>query len=196
MQNIDFYSGKTVRETPPNFSREDPEYFARFAKGHAKEEDRSMKKATRMLFLIVALCIISFTTGLVIGIKFASGSNKEIVDQHTKKAVDEIGKKVANIIKDGAETDLNAAPVNRNLFSRDQFPYAIKIQGEFNQMKSQEIAGFLSGKGQTVILSNSNGKYKIFLGPFIGLGEADNNLKKIKGFSGDEYISKAVIIKR
>lgn len=196
MQNIDFYSGKTLREIPSGFNREDPEYFASMANGHSKDEERSMKRATRMLFLIVALCIISFTTGLVIGIKFAAGSNKEIVDEHTKKAVDDIGKKVANIIKDGTTTDLNAAPASKDIFSREQFPYAIKINGEYSQPKSQDIAGFLSGKGQTVILSKNNEKYRIFLGPYRNLDEASVSLKKIKGFSGDEYITKAVIIKR
>jgi len=193
---MDFYSGKTIREMPSGFNREDPEYFASMAKGHSKDDERSMKRATRMLFLIVALCIISFTTGLVIGIKFAAGSNKEIVDEHTKKAVDDIGRKVADIIKDGSTTDLNAAPVKKDLFPREQFPYAIKINGEYNQPKSQDIAGFLSGKGQTVILSKYNEKYKIFLGPFRNLDDAAGNLKKVKSFSGDEYITKSVIIKR
>ena len=196
MQNIDFYSGKTIREIPTGFNREDPEYFASMAKGHLKDDERSMKRATRMLFLIVALCIISFTIGLVIGIKFAAGSNKEIVDEHTKKAVDDIGKRVADIIKDGTTTDLNAAPGNRNIFSREQFPYAIKISGEYNQAKSQEIAGFLSGKGQTVILSKNNEKYRIFLGPYRNIDDAAGNLKIIKGFSGNECIIKAVIVKR
>ncbi len=196
MQNIDFYSGKTLRESSPGFSREDPEYFSNMTDFHSKDQEKSMKKATRTLFLIVALCIISFTTGLGIGIKFASGSNKEIVDEHTKKAVDDIGKKVADIIRDGTTTEVNAAPVTKEIFSREEFPYAIKISGEYSQPQSQDIAGFLSGKGQTVILSKNNDRYRIFLGPFRNISDAAGNLKRIKGFSGDEYITKAVIIKR
>ncbi|MCP4763911.1 MAG: SPOR domain-containing protein [archaeon] len=196
MQNIDFYSGKTSRDIPPHFSKEDPEYFARLAKVHTREEERSMKKATRMLFLIIALCIVSFTTGLFIGIKFAGESKKDIMDEHTKKTVGNIGKSVANLIKEGTVTDLNAAPVRNNLFSRSQFPYAIKIKKAFSKPKSQEIASFLSSKGQTVILSKNNGNYSIFLGPFRNRQEAKISLKKIRSFSNRKYLTNAVIIKR
>ncbi|MCU0820908.1 MAG: SPOR domain-containing protein [Spirochaetes bacterium] len=196
MQNIDFYSGKTLRETPSGFSREDPEFFSNMANIHTRDEEKNMKKATRMLFLIVALCIVSFTAGLVIGIKFTAGSNKEIVDSHTKKAVDDIGKKVSDMLKDSATTDLNAAPMGRDIFSKEEFPYAIKINGEYSQPMSQDIAGFLSGRGQTVILAKNNEKYRIFVGPFKDADEAADNLKKIKTYSGEEFITRAVIIKR
>ncbi len=196
MQNIDFYSGKMSRDVPTQLNSEDPEYFARLANVHTKEEEKSMKRATRMLFLIVALCIISFTIGLVIGIKFVNGSKTEIVDERTKRAVDNIGKKVANIIKDSTVTDLNAAPVNKNLFSKTQFPYAVKIPGEYSKTKSQEIAGLLSNNGQTVIISKNYGKYRIFLGPFRQKGEAAQAIKNLKNTSNSKYISDAAIIKR
>jgi len=196
MQNIDFYSGKASRDTGPHFSAEEPEYFSKMANVHSKEEEKSMKRATRMLFLIVALCIISFTMGLVIGIKYVNGSQKDIVDVRTKKAVDDIGNKVANLIKESTVKELNAAPVKKNLFSRTQFPYAIKIPGEFNKAKSQEIANFLSNKGQTVVLSNNKGKYRVFIGPFRNMDEAGTTLGSIKKYSGPKYISMAEIVKR
>lgn len=196
MQNIDFYSGKTARDLPPQFNRADPEYFARLAKVQSREDEKSMKRATRMLFLIAALCIISFTTGLVIGIKFVSGSKKEIVDEQTRRAVDDIGKKVAGIIKDTTTTDLNAAPVSEKLFAREQFPYTIQIPGDFSRPESREIANSLSSKGQTVIIAKNNGKFRIYLGPYRDNEEAENSLKEIKGFSNEGYLSEAVIVRR
>ncbi len=196
MQNIDFYSGNTRREAPPQYGTDNPEFFAKLSKVHTREEERSMKKATRMLFLITALCIISFTTGLVIGIKFANGSKKEIMDEQTKKTVGNIGKKVANLINEGTVSELNAAPVKKNLFSKAEFPYVIRVPKDFNKARSQEIANYLSSKGQTVILSKSNGRYNIFIGPYRDRMDAELSLNKIKSFSNGAHLSNAVIIKR
>lgn len=183
MQNLDFYSGKIERDIPPQFSREDPEYFARLANIHAKEERSSMKRASRILSLIIALCIISFTAGLIIGIKFVSGSNKQIVDQQTREAVTGIGQKVSNLIKEGSNNKTNVNAGEKKLFSKEDFPYIIKIGKQYNKTESQEIAGIISGHGHTVILSKDNGSYKIYIGPYKNQEEASEDLKKIKTYS-------------
>jgi hypothetical protein len=193
MQNVDFYSGKTLRDIPPQFSREDPEYFARLAKVHTKDEHKSMKRASRMLSLIIALCIISFTAGLVVGIKFASGSSKQIMDQQTREAVTNIGQKVSDFVKENPEANGNVNITEKKLFAREDFPYVIRIGKQYNKSQSQEIAGIISSHGDTVILSRDGGNYKIFAGPYRNYEEAMTSLSKIKTYSTN---INAVIIKR
>ncbi|MFH0977283.1 MAG: SPOR domain-containing protein [Spirochaetota bacterium] len=190
MQNLDFYSGKIMRDIPPQFSREDPEYFAKI---NVKDEHKSMKRASRILSLIIALCIISFTSGLVVGIKFASGTNKQLVDQQTKEAVSGIGQKVSNLIKDAPETKANASSDEKKLFAKEDFPYIIKIGNQYNRTESQEIAGTISSHGHTVILSKDNGNYRIFVGPYRNQEDAFKAFKQVKTYS---IKSNAVIVKR
>ena len=192
MQNFDFYSGKIVRDIPPQFTREDPEYFARLADVHSKSENRSIKHASSILSLIIVLCIISFTAGLIIGIKFVSGSNKQLVDQQTKDAVADIGHKVAGLTKEipdnRAETSIN----EKKMFAKKDFPYIIKIGRQYNKSESQEIAGIISSHGQTVILLKSNEYYKVYAGPYKSREEAYESLKNIKTYltKGDAEIIK------
>ena len=193
MQNLDFYSGKVVRDFPPQFNREDPEYFARLARNSSKEEHKSMKKASRILSLIIALCIVSFTTGIVVGIKFASGSNKQLVDQQTREAVTGLGQKVTNLIKETPGAAADSAEAEKKLFAKEVFPYIIKIGNQFSKSESQQIAGIISGQGHTVILSKDNGAYKIFVGPYRNQDDALENLTKIKTYP---LKSTAVVIKR
>ena len=193
MQNLDFYSGKVVRDFPPQFSREDPEYFARLARNNSKEEHKSMRKASRILSLIIALCIVSFTTGLVVGIKFASGSNKQIVDQQTREAVTGLSQRVSNLIKENPGSTSSSAETEKKLFSKDEFPYIIKIGNQFSRSESQQIAGIISGQGHTVILSKDDGAYKIFVGPYRNQDNALESLKKIRTYP---LKNAAVVIKR
>jgi hypothetical protein len=193
MQNIDYYSGKTIRDIPPQFSREDPEYFARLANIHTKEEHKSMKKASRILSLIISLCIISFTAGLVLGIKFSSGSNKQIMDQQTIEAVTNIKQKVTDLVKDNPVPKNSINPADKKLFTKEEFPYVIKIGKQYNRSQSQEIAGLISSHGDTVILSRDNGNYKIFVGPYRNHEEALESLNKIKTYA---LKNGSVIIKR
>ena len=81
MQNIDFYERKNIRVMPPQFTDTyDPEYLPRVAQSTPREMERVRRRASRTFFLISALCIISFTAGIVIGIKFTGGTQREIVD--------------------------------------------------------------------------------------------------------------------
>jgi hypothetical protein len=193
MQNLDFYSGKIIRDFPPQFNREDPEFFANLAKNNLKEDHKSMKKASRILSLIIALCIISFTTGLVVGIKFASGSNKQIVDQQTREAVTDLGQKVTNLIKETPGNSSSLVDGEKKLFSKEVFPYIIKVGKQFTKSESQQIAGIISGQGQTVILSKDNGAYKIFVGPYRNQEDALDSLKKIKTYN---LKSTSIVVKR
>ncbi len=194
MQNVDFYSGKTLRDIPPQFSKEDPEYFARMANVHTKEEHKSMTRASRMLSLIISLCIISFTAGLVVGIKFASSSGKQIMDKQTMDAVSNIGQKVSKFVKEDSEAKSPAANTSgKKLFAREDFPYVIRVGTLFNKSQSQEIAGIISNHGDTVILSKDSGNYKIFVGPYRDYKDALESVNKIKTYP---VKSSAVIIKR
>ena len=93
MQNIDFYERKNIRVAPPQFlDTHDPEFLPRMAQNTPREMERVRKKASRIFFLITSLCIISFTAGIVIGIKFTGGSQRELMDKKTFNAVADIGR--------------------------------------------------------------------------------------------------------
>ena len=193
MQNYDFYSGKMTRGLPPQFSREDPEYFARLASVNSREESRKFKRASRILSLIIALCIVSFTAGLIVGIKFASGSDKEIMDRQTKEAVNGLGHRVKELINEKKDGNSDTAGDNKKIFSREEYPYVIRIGKEYTKDKSQEIASLISSNGHTVILSKNNSRYKIFVGPYRNQTDAEESLKKINTYNIN---SDVLIIKR
>ncbi len=197
MQNMDFHNRTMIKNYPPQYDTQDPEYFSRMTDIHHREEERNRHKASRIMSLIVALCIISFTSGLVIGIKFASGSKNEIVDEHTRQAVTTIGKKVSSLINENAsaETPPDTAKT-RNLFPREEYPFVIRIGGEFDKARSQEIAHFLSGNGYTVILSRNMDHYRIYTGPYKGQKDAEISLKKLAGQSNKALSESTRIMKR
>ncbi len=176
MQNYDLYSRKAVRDFPREFNRTDPEYFTSFNSFTPHEEHKGIKKASWTLSLIFALCIISFTAGLIIGIKFSSGSDKKLVDPKTKETMTGIGSKVATLIGN------NKASNQNKLFDRAVFPYIIKVGDYFNKQQSQEIANELSGYGHRVIVSNDGGKYKLYTGPYQSLEIAKKSLDIINSY--------------
>lgn len=194
MQNMDFYSRKMEKNFPPQFDAQDPEYFSRIGDSYHNEMERSKKNASMMTALIIALCIISFTTGLVVGLKFAGGKQNEIVDEHTRKTMSNIGKKMTSLVSENANAKTAATGAKKNLFPREEYPYVIKIGNEFDVTKSQEIAGLLSSKGHTVILSKYKENYKIFTGPFKNLNDAEISLKNIQ--SNKSWTENTSIIKR
>jgi len=193
MQNIDFYSGPASRDLPLQFDSNDPEYFSRMSGIHSKDQERVKKKASRVIFLISALCIICFTTGLVIGIKFAGGSKTPIVDDATYRAMNNISQKVTGLVKPAV-----AATLNKNTgYPAAQYPYAIKIGSSFNESKAREIASFLSKNGHTVILSRAgSGKYKLYTGPFKSINNAKSGLKKLDSYNKFSISASARIVKR
>jgi hypothetical protein len=149
-----------------------------------------------MLSFIIALCIISFTAGLIIGIKFASDSKKDIVDEKTRKAVSNIGHKVSNLIKEDTPAVPEKGKTTGKLFPKKEFPYVIRIAKGLDSGRSQEIAGFLSGKGHTVIISRNKKDCNLYTGPYKNITLAQTSLKSINGYSNPEWFSKAAIMRR
>ncbi len=191
MQNMDFYNGKNFHEPEQSFGRQDPEYFARISKFQAKEENRMRKKASRIIFIIAALCIMSFTTGLAIGIKFAGGKERQIVDEKTFNAVKDLGTKVS-----GMFDRKNSEKFTTEKFPRDKYPYVIKVGSSYDYSDSQKIANFLSVNGHTVIISKKNNRYSLFTGPYRDQERAENVLKKFSMYKQFSLASAAKIHKR
>ncbi len=195
MQNIDFYNGRNIRTIPQQFDRHDPEFFSPYAGQNnlSRDEERKRKKASRMLFLITALCIISFTTGMVLGIKFAGGAEREIVDRDTADAVSGIGKKLTHMLGDDAVTTGDS---EQNMYPKKAFPYVIAVGSVYNRETTREIASFLSAKGHTVIISKSGDGFKIYTGPYTAKDEAVKNEEKITGYRESPIPGKLKILKR
>ena len=193
MQNIDFYERKNIRIAPPQFSETyDEEFLPRIAQNTPREMERVRKKASRIFFLVTSLCIMSFTAGIIIGIKFTSGSQREIVDKKTYNAVADIGKSFSLFTR---EKPAESIP-QENLFPKSSYPYVIKVANYYNYETTQKIAGFLSRRGHTVILSKNNANYRIYVGPYKTSAEADDALKKIAAYQKYSLAENTRIIKR
>ncbi len=193
MQNIDFYSGNHMRQAGNQYNAADPEYYNNIAEFHTRHDEKYRKKANRMLSFIIALCIISFTTGLVVGIKFTSGSEREIVDPGTREAVATIGKKVSAMVKKAdSDNTVSAASV----YPRQSYPYVIRIGSEFQKQQAEKVATRLSHDGFRIILSQKDSGYRIYAGPFENIQDAKKSLKKVMQYSENGLFSKATVLKR
>lgn len=191
MQNIDFYDGSNTRTLPTQYNIHDPEYFSVLSSHHSKEFEKNKKNASRLIFFIASLCIISFTTGIIIGIKFAGGANKEIVDERTFNAFTGIGNRVSSLIKENTASDTSKT----TRFPKNLYPYAIKIGNSFNNTESKKIASLLTRSGHTVILSKIDSGYKIYTGPYKSIDFARESVEKISTINS--YLLENVkIIKR
>lgn len=193
MQNIDFYSGNHMRQAGNQYNAADPDYFNNVAEFHTRHDEKYRKKANRMLSLIIALCIISFTTGLVVGIKFTSGSEREIVDPGTRKAMADIGKKVSDMVK---KTGTDHTVSTSKMFPRESYPYVIRIGNEFQKQEAEKVATRLSHDGYRIILSQKDSSYRIYAGPFKNIQDAKKSLKKVMHYSENGLFSKATVLKR
>lgn len=193
MQNIDFYERKNMRVAPPQYTDTyDPEYLPRMAQNTPREMERVRKKASRIFFLITSLCIISFTAGIVIGIKFVGGVQRDLVDKKTYNAVADFGKGLPLFNR---EKPAESIP-QENLFPKKNYPYVIRVTSDYDHEMSQKIAGFLSRRGHTVILSKNNTRYRIFVGPYKNSADADEALKKITAYQKYSLAENTRIIKR
>jgi hypothetical protein len=193
MQNIDFYERKNIRIAPPQFNDTyDPEYLPRMAQHTPREIERVRRKASRTFFLISSLCIISFTAGILIGIKFTGGAQREIMDKKTFNAVADMGNKFSFFSK---EKPAESAPQEKP-FPKESYPYVIKLSDEHDYAMSQKIAGFLSRRGHTVILSKNNALYRIYIGPYKTGPDAQQALKKISSYNKYSLAENTRIIKR
>lgn len=198
MQNMDLYTGRNARSAP-SFPAHDPEYFTRMAAANHRDEERNKKKASRMFSFILALCIISFTTGLVVGIKFTAGANKQLVDDRTAHKVGEIGTKVKGMIATAPKTttpDDAAAAKKKQLFPKSEFPFVILVGRGLEKRRADEIASFLSTKGHTVIVSKSGGAYTLYTGPYRDRSDASAAQQNLGEYGKPDWFSRAEVLSR
>lgn len=191
MQNMDFYDGRNVKNIQPQMNRNDREFYAGTSNSSIKEDIRNKKRASRIIFLITALCIVTFTTGIAIGIKFAGGNERKIVDDQTFKAVADISSKVSNIFN-----NKNTNKFKNVAFPKEKYPYVIKVGKKFNKKISQKIAKSLSSMGHTVIISQKNNKYLVYTGPYKNFEIASISAEKFAGYSELLENSNIKILKR
>lgn len=226
MQNIDFYSGTNSSFRQPEFSTHDPEYFSKISKLQEKKIAQTHKKASRLLAIIIGLCIISFTAGLVTGIKFTGGADKEIVDNDTKNAVSNLKTRVSGMMHTTSEgnqvstdskpdtvsnsnantqvndevksatTSTEAKPKAGETFPISEYPFVIRVNKEYTPRQSQDIAKYLSGKGHTVIISKQNDLHKIYIGPYKSQNLAEQAVKKIQNYTDNYWNINISLIKR
>ena len=198
MQNIDLYEGRHLRDYPPQFDKYDKfdkfdmEYFSKNAGITERENEKSHKRAAKIITFIVALIIISFTTGLVVGIKFGSDGERKIVDDHTLSAMNSIGEKVFDTVKD---IKSNLKPANK-IYPKDEYPFVIQLSKEYNETDLKSVAQFLSSKGHTVIVLKSNQNFKVFTGPYKTEADAKKSLSEISLYNQYSISTNAQIIKR
>lgn len=194
MQNMDFYSGKDARVMNQSMGLHDADNVARLDAMYRKESDRNKKKASRMMSVIVGLCIISFTAGIVVGIKFAAGSQAQIIDDDTRNAVTQIGSRVSNLIPQAQQNVKGVAP--KNVFPKTEYPYVIRLNRQYAQKESQDVAQYLSQRGHTVILSKKNNRFAVYVGPYKAQNEAESSLKQIAEYRKSEWFDKTQVVKR
>ena len=198
MQDMDLYTGKQNGYFVPQFEAADPDYFSRVNETIRHDEVHSHKKATRLIAFVGALCIVSFTAGLVIGIKFAGGADKPLVDPHTKQAVSTLGQRVAGIPLEAPENTEAADPgvSAKQNYSKAEFPWVIRIGNEYSKDRAVELANVLSVKGHNMIVSKFEQNYRIYAGPFKTRESSELSLQKIKGYHDNRWQNNAVILKR
>lgn len=193
MQNIDFYSGKETRVMNNSAILHDADNVARLDAMYRKEAYKNNKRASRMLSLIIALCIISFTTGLVLGLKFAAGSQAAIIDNQTAGVLSHMRSKVTAMMKQEERTERTAP---KAVFPKNEYPFVIRIGRDFNVKESKEVSQFLSNNGHTVIVSQKNQNYKLFVGPYKSQNDADAAVKILRDYRKKGWFDRAEIVKR
>lgn len=191
MQNLDLYSGSTAHRVPPSFAPHESDFFSRVRENASSTHDKQIKRASRIIFVIAALCIASFTMGLVLGIKFAGGENTQIVDDTTYEAMGQLKDKVSGLVA-GGETQ-------KQQFPADKYPYMLKIGNEHKLQDSKNIAAYLHSQGHTVVLSpNTADKniYRIYTGPYTSLTEAEKDMSKLQTYQKFSIADDITRIKR
>lgn len=177
----------------PQFEKIDTEYFSKTSKVHEIEQERTGKKAVRLLTFITGLIIISFTTGLVMGIKFAGGAEQQIVDDSTYNAVSNISTRLTDMVKDASSSISKPAD---KVYPKDEFPYVIMVGKDFNENRFKPVAQYLSSKGHTVIVSKHESSYRLYTGPYKTETDARKALAEISLYKDDPFPANAQIIKR
>jgi cell division septation protein DedD len=197
MQDMDLYTGKQNNYFVPQMETADPDYFNRVSEVKANDEVKSHKKATRLIAFVSAMCIVSFTAGLVTGIKFAGGADKPLVDPHTRQTVSSLSQRVTGAQPaEAAEVTDAAAQTSSKNYPRADYPWVIRIGNEYSREKAIELANVLSAKGHMMVLSKHEQNYRLYAGPFKTKESAELSLQKIKGYNDSRWQNNAVILKR
>lgn len=191
MQNIDLYMGAQDRTSGAAFHNYEPDYLSRLNNKDLAEQDKISKRASRIIFVIAALCITSFTTGLVVGIKFAGGEKTQIVDDATYEAMGQIKDKVSDLMAGDGKT-----PAGKEAFPAKEFPYMVKVGTEHTQGTARDMAAYLSSMGHRVILSKGKSDYRIYTGPYKTLATAESAMKKLDTYQKFSIAKNNSIIKR
>lgn len=189
---MDFYEGRNLRNLPPQFDKADPEFFSKSTRSMDREYERNHNRAVRLLTLIAALIIVSFTTGLAVGIKFAGGSERKIVDEKTSNALNNISTKMSDFVKDLSGTGKQA----NKIYPKEEYPFVIQLGREYSEADTKNVAQFLSSKGHTVIVSQNKDNFRVFTGPYRTEGEARKILSEISLYKQYAISANAQIIKR
>ncbi len=182
MQNFDFYQNNKSHYN--DFVTQDLQNYT--IAQNTIPHTHSQRNAHRMLAAIIALIIISFTAGIVVGIKFATGNTRTIIDPHTKMALNNAAQKAKTIM----------APQQKPQFTKTEYPIAIKIGNTFNKNGATQLAALLSKTGQRIIIAKNKERYHIFAGPYKTIDDAKKSLKIIMGQQENGNFKDAIIIKR
>ncbi len=184
MQNFDFSQNNKSHYN--DFVTQDLHHYTIAQNAIPHSNAHSQRKAHRMLTAIIALIIISFTAGIVVGIKFATGNTRTIIDPHTKMALSNAAQKAKTIM----------APQKEPQFTKTEYPFTIKIGNTFNKNEATRLANLLSKKGQRIIIAKNKEHYLIFAGPYKTIDDAKKSLKIIMGQQENGNFKDAIIIKR
>lgn len=184
MQNFDFYSHN--KHPYSEYNAQDYLEYTVPQNYSPHTRSTSQKKAHGMLAIIIALIIMSFTAGLVVGIKFAGGQSKPIIDPQTKAALNNAAQKAKTLVE----------PQQKPQFPKTEYPYAIKIGNSFTKDEATALAGTLSKTGQRIIVAKNKDQYTVYAGPYTSLQEAKKSLKIIMAQSKNGNFSNAIILKR
>jgi hypothetical protein len=206
MQDLDLYTGKPgplYAHQAPRFEAPDAEYFTKINDTILTSEHKSRKHATRIFSVIAGLCIVSFTAGLVIGIKLSGGKDKSLIDHQTQKAISDIVKTPAENAagaQNQIETAAPSAPQASQAtvaatYPKAEFPFVIRLGADMTKANADEAASLLIGKGHTVILSKNGQSCRLFSGPFRTMESAEISLQKIRSY-GDSRLAHSQVIRR
>jgi hypothetical protein len=193
MQNFDFFTGMPDRSYNPSYENREIDFLVKNnSSNFINDKDKQKNKVAFMAFVLCTVAIIAFTGGLVVGLKYG-GKDKPIIDETTQRSINNLKAKVTSTF----ESDKEEYIKEKSSFPAGDYPFAIRISGEFDMKNSQNIAEVLSAKGHTVILSKTDSsKYKVFVGPYKTHDEASKILKTLDTNEDTKHLAKMNIIKR
>ena len=198
MQNFDYFSGAPDRPYNSPYENREIDLLVKNNSTHfANDKEKQKRKAGFMAFLLCTLVIMSFTGGLAVGLKYGD-KDKPIIDENTQHRISNLKAKVAS--NRGTSTP-ESNPIKEQKtpksFPAGDYPFAIRIAGEFDMKTSQNIAKTLSEQGYTVILSKvDSSKYRLFVGPYKTHNEALKALKILDANEDTKHLATMNIIKR